>query len=157
MQRRLGLRFSRRLAKANTSASKTRSFSCLPLRPELLTSAESCRSAMTGRERQPADPGPDYVSGLAANSERYVERDRFFTLSLEMLCIAGFDGYFKHLNPAWEKTVGFSNQELMARPYLEFIHPEDRELTLAQTDKLSRGGQTVVFENRFRCKGGQYR
>ena len=67
------------------------------------------------------------------------ELNQFFFLSLDMLCISGFDGYFKRLNPAWETTLGFVNTELLAQPYLDFVHPDDREATIAEAQKLSNG------------------
>ena len=82
---------------------------------------------------------------------------RFFELSLDLLCYADFSGYFRRLNPAWEVTLGFTRAELMARPSIEFVHPEDRERTLGQNREVKSGGQARSFENRYLCKDGSWR
>ncbi|MFC1522305.1 PAS domain S-box protein [Elusimicrobiota bacterium] len=81
----------------------------------------------------------------------------FFDLSMDLLCVAGFDGYFKQLNPAWEKALGYSREELFARPFVEFVHPEDRDATAAQTAKIAQGARTISFDNRYKHKDGTYR
>lgn len=83
--------------------------------------------------------------------------DRFFDLSLDMLCIAHFSGYFIRLNPAWETTLGFTREELQARPLFEFVHADDRERTLEQNRKVRGGDQAIAFENRYVCKDGSYK
>jgi PAS domain S-box-containing protein len=83
--------------------------------------------------------------------------NRFINLSVDMFCIAGFDGFFKSLNPSWEKALGFTTEELMAQPYLEFIHPEDRKATVAEAAHLKNREVTFEFENRYLCKDGSYK
>jgi PAS domain S-box-containing protein len=85
------------------------------------------------------------------------DRDRFFNLSLDLLAIANFEGYFLRLNPAWEKLLGFSNAELMARPYLDLVHPDDLEATVAAARGIGMGTAIIEFENRYRCQDGSYR
>ena len=92
----------------------------------------------------------------AAREARALE-DRFFALSIDMLCFLDFTGYFKRLNPAWERTLGFTRDELMSRPFIEFVHPDDRERTLAQNRRVRGGDRALGFENRYLCKDGSYR
>ena len=84
------------------------------------------------------------------------EVDQLFDLSLDLFCIAGFDGYFKRVNPSWEQTLGISKEELLSRPYIDFVHPDDREATLGEAKKIGEGAVTFSFENRFRCADGTY-
>lgn len=81
----------------------------------------------------------------------------FFANSPDMLCVAGFDGFFKRLNPAWETTLGWSVEELKSRPFSEFVHPDDRALTLCELERLTGGDNTIHFENRLRCRNGSHR
>ena len=83
--------------------------------------------------------------------------DRFFNLSLDMLCIARTDGYFIRVNPQWTRVTGYTEAELLARPYLDFVHAEDRRSTIAAGARLAAGEPVVWFENRYQCKDGTYR
>lgn len=94
---------------------------------------------------------------IAERQRAAEERDRFFTLSLDMLCIAGIDGYFHRLNPAWSRTLGYPLEELQSKPFLDFVHPDDREATMDAVRQLMAGGDVVGFENRYRCSDGSYR
>jgi diguanylate cyclase (GGDEF)-like protein/PAS domain S-box-containing protein len=81
----------------------------------------------------------------------------FFDLSIDLLCCLGFHGYFVRLNPAWERVLGFTREELMSRPFIEFVHPDDRERTLQQNRAVRSGEPAHSFENRYVCKDGSYR
>lgn len=101
---------------------------------------------------------PAMLSNLDASSEPSpLIEERFFELSVDMLCVLGFDGYFKRLNRAWERTLGFTIAELMARPFYEFVHPDDRDRTLNQNGDVRGGGRALGFENRYLCKDGSFR
>ncbi|CAG1019695.1 Sensor histidine kinase TmoS [Burkholderiaceae bacterium] len=96
------------------------------------------------------------MSGESSTSEQ-AERDRLFSLSLDMLCVAGFDGRLKQVNPAWTRTLGWSEAELLALSWKDLVHPEDRRATRAAGVALFSGRPTACFENRYRCKNGSYR
>jgi PAS domain S-box-containing protein len=81
----------------------------------------------------------------------------FFEINIDMLCQLDFNGYFKRLNPAWERTLGWSRDELMSRPFIEFVHPDDRERTLRQNAAVRAGEKALGFENRYLCRDGSFR
>lgn len=80
-----------------------------------------------------------------------------FESSLDMLCIAGTDGYLKKANPAFERTLGWSRDELLSRPIVSFVHPDDADRTAREIEKLARGIPTVSFKNRWLCADGSYK
>ncbi len=98
-----------------------------------------------------------FISDITEQKQAEEERDRLFNLSVDLLSIAGFDGFFKQLNPAWERTLGRPREELLSRPWLDFIHPEDREATVRAAEELRSGKTVIRFENRYQCKDGSYR
>src|SRR5258705_9340856 len=97
---------------------------------------------------------------LAAVEDRLeaeTKRNRFFTLALDLLAIADFEGRFLQINPVWERTLGFSEEELKAKTGLDFVHPQDRAAMAEQLDHLRNGDCTTYFEGRYRCKDGSFR
>lgn len=82
---------------------------------------------------------------------------QFFNLSHDMLCIASMDGYFQLVNRAFEDTLGYASDQLLAKPFLEFVHPDDIEPTLREMENLGGGAPTLAFENRYRCADGNYK
>ena len=97
------------------------------------------------------------VEDISERKQAIEDSRRFFTLSQELLCTAGFDGYFKKLNNAWEATLGYSIEELLAKPFIEFVHPDDQEISQNLVSTLVNGHNTSAFENRLLCKDGSVR
>jgi len=79
----------------------------------------------------------------------------FFELSPDLLCIAGFDGYFKKINPSVSITLGYTNEELFASPINSFIHPDDHAITALKRMELYKGQPILNFENRYLTKSGE--
>ncbi len=115
--------------------------------------------------REPDEDLLELLATIGSQIGQFVERKRaeneleaLFRMSRDLLCIAGFDGYFRRLNPAWEETLGYSIEELMSRPYVDFVHPDDRSATSSEAQAVSSTGQgTLMFENRYRRRDGSYR
>ena len=102
---------------------------------------------------------PEEVRSPLSEEQGTQSRDikHFFELNLDICCIAGFDGHFKQVNRVFTQTLGYSLEELKAKPFLEFVHPDDRPATLAKLKNLSQNKQTSHCENRYRCRDGSYR
>ena len=83
--------------------------------------------------------------------------DDFFKMSLDCVCVAGFDGYFKRVNPSWTRTLGWTPEELKSRPVVEFVHPEDQQAVLEARGRLKAGEPMGPLINRYQCKDGTYR
>ncbi len=94
---------------------------------------------------------------IRARKQAEAERDQFFSLSPDLLCISDFDGFFIRLSPSWEAVLGYPLSELMENPFVALVHDEDRAATVAEMSKLARGIPVVSFHNRYRCKNGSYR
>lgn len=111
------------------------------------------------------DTSQDEVGLLARNFNQMAEEleqqvtllrefRNYFDLSLDMLCIAGTDGYFKRVNPAFERILGWSTEELLSRKFLDFVTPDDLEKTEDEIARLAQGLPTISFENRYVCQDG---
>jgi len=77
---------------------------------------------------------------------------RFFEHALDLHGIATVSGHFRRVNPAWQRTLGWTSDEQTGSPWLDFVHPEDRQLTVDAGGRLFEGTSIVYFENRYRCK-----
>jgi PAS domain S-box-containing protein len=94
---------------------------------------------------------------LAATGEHpIVDFERFFVYGIDLMCLAGTDAKFIAVNPAFERALGYTARELLAETFLNFIHPDDRDATVAEVGKLTDGTPTLAFTNRYRRKDGRY-
>ena len=94
---------------------------------------------------------------LAATGEHpVVDFERFFIYGVDLMCLAGADARFIVVNPAFERALGYSSAELVAEPFLRFIHPDDLDATVAEVGKLSDGTPTLSFTNRYHRADGTY-
>ncbi|MCX6952047.1 MAG: PAS domain S-box protein [Verrucomicrobia bacterium] len=112
------------------------------------------------RQRHPAGGFDDLsmVVDITERKEAVAELERFFSLSLDFLCISSGDGYFKRVSPAVTDILGWEVEEFLACPYLELIHPDDIAATVREVEKqLSTGEKVLNFENRYRHKDGTWR
>lgn len=97
------------------------------------------------------------TSAIVARRARADQRARrFFDLSQDMLCTSNLDGYFVEVNAAWGR-LGYTPEEMRAMPFIDFVHPDDREPTEAEAASIFEGKEAVGFENRYRAKDGSYR
>ncbi len=98
------------------------------------------------------------VIDITDRKEAEAQVERFFTVSLDLLCISSADGFFKRVSPAVTDTLGWTTEEFLARPFIDMVHPEDRAATLAEVERQIVSGQKVLnFENRYRHKDGAWR
>lgn len=110
------------------------------------------------RERQELMDSKKQLSGQLANYHRSLkEWEWFFEHSVQMLCIAGMDGYFKRVNSAFADTLGYTREELMSRPFIDFVHPDDVSITVHELEGLGTGRDSISFENRYLAKDGSWR
>ena len=117
--------------------------------------------------REILEPDDDLLATLTRVGSQiglYVDRTRaseelshFFDLSLDLLCVSTTTGRFIRVNPAWERVLGLTRQELLATPFMEFVHPDDRDSTVRAMSALADGRRVVDFENRYRAGDGSYR
>ncbi len=97
------------------------------------------------------------LDDVTAHKRLEQDLDRLFSTSQDFICIAGLDGFFKRLNPAFERVLGYSQEELLSRPFADFVHPDDAGATGQAVDEQGEGRQVIGFTNRYRCKDGTYR
>jgi two-component system, sensor histidine kinase and response regulator len=112
---------------------------------------------LAGSETELAQTREKLGSHAVVTARTTAQRDKIFEMAMDMICVAGTDGYFRRVNPAFTRTLGYSQEELVSRPFIDFVHPDDREATMAELASLAAGKDCIDFENRYCAKDGSYR
>jgi len=94
---------------------------------------------------------------ITESKKQTAEVEGFFSVNLDLLCIADLEGNFIKANEAWEAILGYSPDELSSRKFLEFVHPEDISATMEAMSTLGQGDDVLNFTNRYRCRDGSFR
>ncbi len=125
---------------------------------DLILLAQRCLESEPERRPESAVEVAEGVTNYLRSDQRRAERDlvRFFDLSLDLFCIANANGYFRRVNDNFTRVLGYTAEELTTRPFVEFVHPDDRDSTRAEVARLSQGEPTIQFLNRYRTAGGEY-
>ncbi|CAN5628109.1 PAS domain-containing sensor histidine kinase [soil metagenome] len=125
----------------------------------VLTAMRSPDGRLRGFAQVTRDVTAAKMLAIEGNTRKLIEeeRDQLLALTTDLIGVAGFDGYFKRVNPSWMETLGWTSAEITGSPWLDFVHPEDLESTIAAGAKLIAGEPVAYFENRYRCKNGDYR
>ena len=97
------------------------------------------------------------VEEIAGRRQAEADLVTFFNNTPELLCIATRDGWLRRVNPAWQRLLGYTEEELLGQPFVRFIHPDDVASTNVRVDEVAAGQSVHGFENRWRCKDGTYR
>ncbi|WP_286186719.1 PAS domain-containing protein [Geitlerinema sp. P-1104] len=145
--------FSQRVAEA--ASGKPQNFDCAIILGDGQTRYINSRIQLEARDGQVSRMFGT-VMDITERKAAELELERFFTVGLDLLCIAGLDGTFRRLNRAWETTLGYKLPDLEGRAFLEFVHPDDVESTLAAIADLDDHNSINRFVNRYRDKEGNY-
>ncbi|MEZ6132829.1 MAG: protein kinase [Planctomycetaceae bacterium] len=119
------------------------------------------KRCLSPRRRDRPRDAVEVATALAAYQESALQRaesdmNRFFELSLDLFCIADFEGYFRRINANFPRVLGYAEQDLLSRPFLDFVHPDDQRQTVQVMSVLDEGQPVVRFRNRYRAADGRY-
>jgi PAS domain S-box-containing protein len=117
---------------------------------------DALQAALRKTSLSPDEQAP-VLKSLRPYAHAYEELVKLVDLSRDLMCIASLEGHFLWVNDAFERVLGHSKADLVSRPFFDYIHPDDVEITRAKLEKLGMGLDVIRFENRYRTKDGSWR